>query len=93
MHEEWLFTDESQSHPIHYSPAVQVKGTFDGAEEPTFSYVNSLIAPGQKGFFGKWTKHESSDLAMTYHYGGLVKVRVEMTDAMKEVWPIKQCFI
>ena len=50
-------------------------GTFDGVEEPTFSYVNNLVTPAQKGFFGQWTNHETSDLLITYHYGGSVKVR------------------
>nr|BAM34601.1 waterborne settlement pheromone [Amphibalanus amphitrite] len=53
-----------------------VKGTFNGVEEPTFSYVNNMITPGQKGFFGRWTKHETSDLLITYHYGGSVKVHM-----------------
>nr|QCY50169.1 waterborne settlement pheromone protein [Amphibalanus improvisus] len=59
-----------------------VKGTFQGIDHdvPTFSFVNSLITPAQKGYFGRWTMHENSDLLMTYHYGGSVKIHM-MTES------------
>jgi len=64
------------SSPPFRSP---VKGTFAGAELPTFSYVNSLVNPGQKGFFGKWMKQDTSDIVVTYHYGGSIKIHM-LTD-------------
>lgn len=55
-----------------------VNANFEGIEgtHAAYSYVNSLITPGQKGFFGKWTKNDQSDLAVTYHYGGEVKIHM-----------------
>ncbi|XP_043200590.1 uncharacterized protein LOC122375748 [Amphibalanus amphitrite] len=56
-----------------------VQATFGGVEAPTFSFVNSMITPGQKGFFGKWSKHDTSDLLMTYNRGSLTKIHM-LTD-------------
>ena len=77
------YVDENADYIVHmnvsavtfYYLVLQVKGTFDGVEAPTFSYLNSIITPGQKGFFGMWTMHDTSDLLVTYHYGTLSKVR------------------
>ena len=68
--------------------AGQVTATFEGIDypNPTYSYVNGLITPGQKGYFGNWTKHDNSDLAMVYHYGGPVKVRRRATFRTLRFW-------
>ena len=62
--------------------------TFEGIDypNPTYSYVYGLITPGQKGYFGNWTKHDNSDLALVYHYGGAVKVRRPATFRAIRSW-------
>nr|QCY50170.1 waterborne settlement pheromone-like protein 1 [Amphibalanus improvisus] len=71
--------------PAFRSP---VSATFQGIDHdvPTFSYINSMIMPGQKGYFGQWHMHDTSDQLLTYHYGGSVKIHMMTTGGIhKEV--------
>ena len=54
----------------------QVKGTFGGEERDTFSYITSLVNPGQKRIAddGPWLKQPACDIMVTHHYGGAMKV-------------------
>nr|QCY50173.1 waterborne settlement pheromone-like protein 4 [Amphibalanus improvisus] len=81
---------------MHYSNGMMagpphsstVKVMFEGEERDTFSYITSLVNPGQKSISddGPWVKQDACDILITHHHGGPMKIHmITPTGIHKEV--------
>ena len=57
----------------------QRKVVFDGLVRSTFSYINAIMSPAQKGErgMGWWVKNDVSDVIVMHHYGAPIKVSAQ----------------